>query len=89
MLREKQANTWNPEVGSAEDRIAERLVKRGWLVVDPLGGYQIRRDTGISIPGVNVPPPAIGSDARELLLEASRDRQGAVMSVQNQWQRLR
>jgi predicted nucleotide-binding protein len=43
MLTEKHANTWTPEIGSKEDRIAERLVKRGWLVPGPMGGYMVRR----------------------------------------------
>lgn len=43
MLAESHANHWTPEIGSKEDQIAERLVKRGWLAPGPLGGYRIRR----------------------------------------------
>ena len=42
-LKEQQANTYKPEIGSSADEQAERLVKRGLLKPGPLGGYMIAR----------------------------------------------
>jgi predicted nucleotide-binding protein len=42
-LRTSQANTYAPEIGSAADEQAQRLVKRGLLKPGPLGGYMIAR----------------------------------------------
>jgi predicted nucleotide-binding protein len=43
MLRETQVNTYTPDIGSAADVQAERLVKKGFLKPGPLGGYMIAR----------------------------------------------
>jgi predicted nucleotide-binding protein len=42
-LLEKQANHYTPEIGSAADAQAERLVRRGLLKPGPMGGYMIAR----------------------------------------------
>jgi predicted nucleotide-binding protein len=43
VLREKQANTYSPEIGSPADEQAQRLVIRGLLKPGPLGGYMVAR----------------------------------------------
>jgi predicted nucleotide-binding protein len=42
-MRQSGGNVWLPGVGSAEDKIGERLVKRGWLSRAEGSGYMILR----------------------------------------------
>ena len=42
-MHQSGGNVWLPGVGSTEDKVGERLVKRGWLARAEGGGYMILR----------------------------------------------
>lgn len=38
-FKKDSGNVWNPEIGSDDHKIAEKMVEKGWLERSPMGGY--------------------------------------------------